>query len=741
MLQPVLKALLRLLFRLVYRVRVHGNPDIQAERLLIVANHESFLDELLLGLFLPQRPVIVVYNSATHNRLFRFFALGLVDYLAIDPNNPLELKAVIRLLETGRPVLIFPEGRVTTTGNLMKTYDGPGFIAAKANATILPVRIEGAARSHFSLVKGRFPRTLAPRIQLFVQEPTRIDTARVSHSEQHHLAAESMHRVMTGLMFAGRAEQTLYTALLEAARQQGRNWRLLGDVERVDYSYNDLLRSALIFGRKLDARLAEGERIGLLLPNSASLLALVFGLSAFRHPPVMLNPGADCELLRNGTQTAGLKKLITSRQLTTQPGFAAKLAAIGELELILIEDLHEEVGLADHLWWLLCAKPRPRQVVPASRPEDPALVMFTAGSGSRCKGVQLSHRAILSNVSQLRSVLDFSSNDVVINALPLNSPFGLTCGALIPLLCGARLFLYPSPQHYRVIPEMSYTAPCSILFGSNTFLAHYGQNARPFDLHSLRYVFAGTGQVSESVRQLWFEKFGVRIFEAYGTAETAPVISINTQMACRSGSVGQFLPSVRHRLIPLPGVKPLHGGLCGQLHVAGPNLMDGYLSASAHPQKAALPEGWHDTGDIVEIDSDGFVHLRGRVRLAASIDETPVFLGVLEMILAEARPGSRHAVVSDDSTHPALLVFSTDPMLDHEAVMTHFGAAGIELPSNAVRVITTDEIPLEPASDKPDYAMLRRNTLRINGQISQSGLLISTERADLRTLPIRQRID
>ncbi|MEN3110944.1 AMP-binding protein [Uliginosibacterium paludis] len=724
MLQPVLKALLRLMFRLVFRVRVHGNPDIRADRLLIVANHESFLDELLLGLFLPQRPVIVVYASATHNRLFRFFALGLVDYLAIDPNNPLELKAVIRLLETGRPVLIFPEGRVTTTGNLMKTYDGPGFIAAKAGATILPVRIEGAARSHFSLVKGRFPRTLFPRIRLFVQEPTRIENEKVSHSEQHHLAAESMHRVMTGLMFAGRSEQTLYAALLEAARLQGRNWRFLGDVERVDYSYNDLLRSALIFGRKLDARLAKDERAGLLLPNSASLLALLFGLSAFRHPPVLLNPAADCELLRTGAAGAGLRTIITTRSLTTQPGFAAKLAALGGIELILIEDLHETVSLGDHLWWLLWAKARARHVVPQGRPEDPALVMFTAGSGSRCKGVVLSHRAILSNVSQLRSVLDFSSNDVIINALPLNSPFGLTCGALIPLLCGARLFLYPSAQHYRVIPEMSYTAPCSILFGSNTFLAHYGENARPFDLHGLRYVIAGTAPVSDTVRQLWFEKFGVRIFEGYGTAETAPVISINTPMACRLGSVGQFLPSLRHRLMPLAGVVPIHGGRCGQLHVAGPNLMDGYLAGMDTPPAAtAIPDeaGWHDTGDIVEIDPDGFVYLRGRARLELRLGDSQVCLGVLEMILDENRPAGRHAVVSDEATPPSLTVFSTDPMLDHEAAMAHFGAAGLTPPPEAIKVVTIDEIPLETASNKPDYGILRRNTELINGQTSHSG--------------------
>lgn len=714
MLRLLLKGLLRLVFRLLYRVRVHGDPDVRAERLLIAANHESFLDELLLGLFLPQRPVIVIYASSAHKRLLRFLARQLVDFLPIDPNNPMELKSVIRLLETGRPVLMFPEGRITTTGNLMKTYDGPGFIAAKAGATILPVRIEGAARSRFSLLQGNFQRSVCPRIRLFVQEPTRIDTHKATHGEQHNLAAQSMHRVMTDLMFAGRAEQTLFTALVEAARLQGRNWRLLGDAECVGHSYNDLLRTALILGRLIAGKIPEGRRVGVLLPNNATQLALIFGMSAWRRTPAVLNSGTDAANLAAACRAAGLRQLISSRSLLTQPGMEARLEALEGIGLVYLEDLHRQVGITDHLWWTLWARHQPLRVLPATRPDEAALMMFTTGSGGSCRGVQLSHRAILANVSQLRSVLDFSVNDVILNALPLSSPFGFTCGGLIPLLCGARVFLHSSPNQSRVLPEMSYTAPCTIVFGTNTFLRLYGSQARPFDLHRLRYAIAGVERITEEVRQLWFEKFGVRIFEGYGTTETAPVISINTQMAFRSGSVGQLLPSIRYRLAPLAGVRARHGGMCGQLHVLGPNLMDGHFEAERPevlvPPHSALGPGWHDTGDIVEIDAEGFVFLRGRIQRTTRVGESGLTLGVLEMLLDEARAPATHAVVPSEENGEAkrlhIFVSGETPSVDELREILTSACVGGPLPE--ICVATLERLPRQADGCRIDYAPLRQ---------------------------------
>jgi acyl-[acyl-carrier-protein]-phospholipid O-acyltransferase / long-chain-fatty-acid--[acyl-carrier-protein] ligase len=702
LLRLILKGLLRPLFRIVFRVRVHGNANVKAERLLIVANHESFLDELLLGLFLPQKPVVVVYTTATCNRLFRFFALGLVDYEAIDPNNPMELKGVIRLIESGRPVLIFPEGRVTTTGNLMKTYDGPGFIAAKSGATILPVRIEGAARSRFSLLGRHAPRTWLPRIRLFVLPATRITPPAAAHGEQHYLAGQAMHRVMTDLMFAGRPEQTLPEALVEAARRRGRNWRLLGDVEHSDYSYNDILRSAWVLGRKLAQRSREHEAIGLLLPNVGAPLALIFGLAAWRRVPALLPYNACASSLQGACEAAGIRTVISSREFVAQFKLQDSIAALQGLEILWLEDLRDSINAADRLWWLAWARFALLRACPRSQAEDPALVMFTAGSAEKPKGVLLSHRALLANVSQMRAVLDISSNDVVLNALPLHHSFGLTAGALIPLLSGAKVFLYPSPQHHRVVPELAYNTSATILCGNNSFLANYGRHAHPYDFSRLRCVIAGGEKITAAVRELWFEKFGARIFEGYGATEAACAIALNNPMASRWGSVGPLLPGILHRLQPLAGL-PENAGV---LHVAGPNLMSGYLRRSA-PGQLAAPEscfgaGWLDTGDAVAFDKDGFLHLLGRAKQLVDSPTGQVSLGLIEVIAHQASPAHDHAAIVNAAGEIVLL---TTASLDPQALASAASALGWPAHPLPAHIEQRPALPML-AARKPDYAAL-----------------------------------
>ena len=213
----LLKILLRTVATLLFRVRVSGALPTETQRLLVVANHESFLDGLLLGLFLPLDPVFVVHTGVVRNPVFRLL-LGLVDYLAVDPTSPMAMKRVIRLIEGGRPVVIFPEGRITTTGSLMKTYDGPAFVAAKTGAIILPVRIDGAARTYFSRLAAHMPRKLFPQIGLFLQPTTRIAMPEAgSARDRRRKAGDAMRRLMQEMIFASRPQQTLFEALLDAA--------------------------------------------------------------------------------------------------------------------------------------------------------------------------------------------------------------------------------------------------------------------------------------------------------------------------------------------------------------------------------------------------------------------------------------------------------------------------------------------------------------------------------------------
>ncbi len=705
LLRPFLRLLVGLLFRVDVRFR---QSDFSQRKLLIVANHESFLDGLLLGLYLPLDPVFVVHTGVANNFWFRLL-LSQVDYLAVDPTSPMAMKKVIRLIESGRPVVIFPEGRITRTGSLMKVYDGPAFVAAKTGATVIPVRVDGASRSYFSRLSGSYPKVMFPKIRLTVLPEAHFPMPEAPTAKQRRRkSGEQMRKLMQEMIFASRPNQTLYGALCDAARVYGRGRRLLEDVKQIEYSYNDLLKMALILGRQIERVSRPGEKVGLLLPNLVPTIGLIFGLTARKRVPAMLNYTAGTDAMQAACTAAEVKTVVTSRAFVEQAKLGDKLAGLRGVELLYLEDIRERIGLADKLWLVLWAIRFPHAFELHASPEDAAVVLFTSGSEGKPKGVVLPHRAILANIAQIRAVIDFSVDDKVLNALPIFHSFGLTAGALLPVLTGANLFLYPSPLHYRVIPEVAYDRGCTVLFGTSTFLGNYAKFAHPYDFYRLRYVVAGAEKLSEAVRSQWFEKFGVRIFEGYGATETAPVLAVNTPMAYKTGTVGNLLPGIEHKLVPVPGIA--NGGI---LHVRGPNVMAGYLKAE-QPGVLQAPtseagDGWYETGDVVEMDDEGFVKIVGRVKRFAKIAGEMVSLEVVEKLAVATAPDKPHAVSSqpDESKGEALVLFTTDPALSRDMLASK--ARDLGLPELAVprKIVLVEALPLL-GTGKIDYVTLKQ---------------------------------
>jgi acyl-[acyl-carrier-protein]-phospholipid O-acyltransferase/long-chain-fatty-acid--[acyl-carrier-protein] ligase len=674
----------------------------------VIANHESFLDGLLLGLFLPvPRPVFVVHTEAVKNLVFRLF-LSLADYLTVNPSNPMAMKSVIRLLESGRPVVIFPEGRITLTGSLMKVYEGPAFVAAKSRATLLPVRLDGPSRSYFSRLTRR-PRRFFPRITLTLLATTRLVTPEAPTARaRRRKAGEALRRLMQEMLFSRLPSKTIYSHFCDAIARYGRARRVLEDMKQVELSYRELLRMSLALGRMVGKKTQPGERVGLLLPNLAPTVGLFLGLTAGKRVPAMLNYTAGTQDMQVACTAARIRTLVTSRAFLEQARLTEKVAALDGIECVIyLEDLRNEMRLIDKLW-LLAALCAPRRVEVPAAPEDAAVVLFTSGSEGRPKGVVLSHRAILANIAQICAVIDFNSEDRVLNVLPIFHSFGLTAGTLLPLLNGAGLFLYPSPLHYRMIPELAYERGCTVLFGTGTFLGNYARFAHPYDFYRLRYVVAGAEKLSDAVRDLWFEKFGIRILEGYGATETAPVIAVNTPMAFRSGTVGQILPGIESRLRPVPGIE--RGGV---LNVRGPNVMSGYLR---HERPGVLEEpdselgaGWYETGDIVDVDEDGFLRLVGRLRRFAKIAGEMVSLESVETLARTAAPDGAHAAMSqaDGRRGESLILFTTDAALNRERLQDAARRAGVPERVIPRKIIHLPALPLL-GTGKTDYTTLKQ---------------------------------
>ncbi len=700
----MIATLLQLVCRVIFRVDVTGIANLPKQgKLLIIANHESFLDGLLLGLFLPIRATFVVHTTVLNSWLFRQI-LRLTPYLAVDPTSPLAMKRVIKLLEAGKPVVIFPEGRITLTGSLMKVYDGPGFVAAKTGAMILPVRIDGAARSYFSRLRGQQPKKLFPKVNITILPTRHIAMPQASTAKaRRRLSGDAMRREMQNMLFSSAPVSTLFNAFIDAVSTYGRSTVLVEDMRQVEESYGDLLKKSLALGRLASKVSQTHENIGVLMPNVTNTICLIFGISAFARVPAMLNYTAGSAGIQNACTAASIKTIISSREFVKAAKLEEVIAGLQNVNVIYLEELRAKFTWLDKLWLMGFALWLPRLAAAKNHPSDPAVVLFTSGSEGKPKGVVHSHSGILANIAQIKSVIDFSMEDKFMMVLPLFHAFGFTCGAIMPLVAGSRLFVYPSPLHYRVIPEVIYDRGCTVLFGTSTFLGNYAKFANPYDFYKLRYVVAGAEKLNEEVRKTWTDKFGLRILEGYGATECAPVLAVNTPMANRTGSVGTLMPGLEPRLEAVPGIE--HGSL---LSVRGPNVMRGYYLFD-HPGVIQAPkEQWYNTGDIVDIDSDGFVFIKGRVKRFAKVAGEMVSLETVENIASLASPQHQHAATTqiDAQRGENIILYTTDTALNREQLSNSAKNTGSPELAIARKIIAVTALPLL-GTGKTDYVTLK----------------------------------
>ena len=531
---------------------------------------------------------------------------------------------------------------------------------------------------------------------------------KMTAKEQREHIVDQLYQSLVHGQYIGEHRLPLYQSLLQSAQNHGWGTKIIEDFSKKQLSYRSLVLKSQILGGKIHQHTEKESNIGLLLPNTLACVVTLFGLAAYRKVPAMLNYTGGSKNLVNSCITAELKTVITSRQFISKAELTEELQAIkGEVgKVIFLEDLAKEISLKDKIkgiWSLLRINhyyKKHSEFVPPI--DSPAAILFTSGSEGAPKGVVLSHRNIISNIKQSLSVMDLNPNDKMFNALPMFHAFGFNLGTITPLLAGIPTFLYPNPKHFSTVVELIYDTRSTLLIGTNTFLAAYLKCSKNYDFNSLRMVFAGGEKLQDDTRKSWLEERGIRLLEGYGSTECGPVISCNTPMHQKTGSVGRILPGMDARYNPFPGTED-----GGELCVRGENVMLGYLYLDNPGKIVPLPNGWYDTGDIVTYDNEGFITIRDRIKRFAKISGEMVSLSAIENEIAICWPDFKHGIVSmhDQKRGEKLVLITDKPDADRAELTKRLKAQGVSNIAIPSQIQVMKQLPLL-GTGKVDYPSL-----------------------------------
>lgn len=691
----------RWVFKLVFHVKVEGLENYQAvenKRIIVIANHQSFLDAALLSMFIDEN---LSFAMAVHTAKAWYFKpfMKICNCYTIDSANPMSLKSLINLSKSGKKIMIFPEGRITTTGIMMKIYDGPAMIATKANALLLPVRIDGAQYSIFSRLKNKVQRKFFTDIKLTVMPAEKITLSNnnLTARQRRVEAGNQLHKIMVNLFYSTSfVKETLFESLLTAKKRFGGSHKIVEDTSFNPQTYNNVILKSFVLGNYISKFTFQKEYLGILLPNAVANIILFLGMHTRDRIPVMLNFSAGVKNILNACFTTKIRYVFTSKVFIEKGKLENIVQALKDngIKVIILEDEAKKISLFDKLSAVLYSKfpsiAYRHTTKGQAKYDDVAAVLFTSGSENAPKGVALSHINFNANKFQLITSYNFLPQDRIFCCLPLFHSFGLAA-TLISLMTGTKIFFYPSPLHYRIIPELIYRTNSTIMFATNTFLEKYAKFANPYDFYSLRIVAIGGEKLTENNRNVWIDKYSIRLAEGYGATECAPLIAFNSPMKYKRGTVGVLAPGLEYKLEKVEGIEE-----GGRLILRGNNVFKGYIFLDKPCEIVPPKDGWYDTGDIVKIDSEGYVTIIGRAKRFAKIGGEMVSMTMVENEIAKLWPNSIIAVINerDNKKGEKLVIITNKEEAQLKDIVEYFKKSGLPEISIPKEIRYIKDIPL-----------------------------------------------
>jgi len=612
----------RALVRCFYRVTAFGTEDLPKGGFLLLPNHITWVDAIVLQLACP-RPIRYIIDEEFYRKLILHPFLRIVRCIPIDIRHPRSaIRVAAEQIAAGEIVCLFPEGQLTRSGTLLRLRRGYEVIACHAKSPVVPAWLDQLWGSIFSFQGGRFftklPRKIPYRVTVSFGKPLDCESADMAKVREELLKLGE---------FCFSRRRSLDRHLGEACvRGLKRRPFAIAVVDGLDHSVlsrSKLLGAAAALSCYLRKEVPD-ERIAIVLPASKGSVVANLAVTLAGKIPVDLNFTAGRAANESCCKHADLRVAISATQ------FIDRLKDFPWPERVLkLNEMMPAMKWRILFWWITSILV-PTQLllrllqIPKEGGPAEAILLFTSGSTGDPKGVVLSHRNIVGNVSQFRELLDAKKDDAILASLPFFHTFGSTVTLWYPLIEGVRIVTYPNPLEAAKNAALIERYKLTLLLATPTFLRAYLRKVEPHQLRSLRLVITGAEKLPLDLAKSFEERFDQKVFEGYGLTETAPVVSVNlpeprptkpgeqVQPSSRLGSVGKMAPGIAAEIREPETNRKISLHDSGMLWLRGPNIFEGYLH---EPERTGdvLRDGWFKTGDIGRFDEDGFLYIEGRL--------------------------------------------------------------------------------------------------------------------------------